>query len=259
MLLRVNRSDLSLFAWTMLVIFAAVTFVRIDAAWGQRNERSSVRRGGMSARLSLDKGIRQFEKRKYWRAIKYFSAAIRKRPQNAIAYKLRGRAYHRLGIEGAAAKDFTRYLALKPADVRGYLLRGNARLLGNDLEGAVKDFSRAIELSPRSVEAYIGRGLALTGLQRYARAVIDYREAARLNPRSAEAAGNLGRAYMLAEKPRSAIAYLERAERMTINSAWKRQLGRWIDEVRKSLGLEKRTRSLRSRKPARRVPHRPLW
>ncbi len=259
MLSRTNRPYLLVFAWIIFLCCTSATIFRTATAWGQGNERSAVRKGGRSARFELDQGLRQFEKKRYWRAVKHFSAAIRGKPDYATAYRLRGTTYHRLGLEGAAVKDFTRYVQLNPSDVRGYLLRGDSRLFANDLEGAVKDFSRAIEFSPRSAEAYLGRGLALTGLQRYNEAVMDYRRAAVLNPRNADALGNLGRAYMLADKPALAIDYLERAERMTTNSSWKKQIGTWIEQVRKSLGIASRPRLDDSRKSARRGLHRRLW
>ena len=259
MLSRMNRPHLLVFAWIIFLCFTSVTFFRTDTAWGERTKRSALRQGGKSARFHLDRGLREFEKKRYWKAIKRFSAAIRGKPEYAPAYRLRGTTYHRLGLEGAAVKDFTRYVELNPSDIRGYLLRGDSRLYANDLEGAVKDFSKAMKLSPRSVEAYLGRGLALTGLQRYDEAVIDYRRAAVLNPRSADALGNLGRAYMLADKPALAIDYLERAERMTTDASWKKQIGKWIEQVRKSLGIAGRPHRDESRKSARRALHRRLW
>jgi tetratricopeptide (TPR) repeat protein len=259
MLLPTNRPNPLVFAWIIFLCCTSVMFIRTDTAWGQRSERSALRQGGKSARFYLDQGLREFEKKRYWKAVKHFSAAIRGKPDYAAAYRLRGATYRRLGLDKPAVKDFTRYIELNPSDIRGYLLRGDARLFANDLEGAVKDFSRAIELSPRSVEAYLGRGLALTGLQRYNEAVMDYRRATVLNPRSADALGNLGRAYMLADKPARAIEYLERAERMTTDASWKKQIGTWIEQVRKSLGIASRPHLDDSRKSARRPLHRRLW
>jgi tetratricopeptide (TPR) repeat protein len=259
MLLPTNRSDPLIFAWIIFLCCTSVILVRTDTAWGQRSERSALRQGGKSARFRLAQGLREFEKKRYWKAVKHFSAAIRGKPDYAVAYRLRGTSYHRLGLEGPAVKDFTRYIELNSSDIRGYLLRGDSRLFANDLEGAAQDFSRVIELSPRSVEAYLGRGLAFTGLQRYNEAVMDYRRAAVLNPRSADALGNLGRAYMLADKPALAIDYLERAERITTDASWKKQIGKWIEQVRKSLGIASRPQLDDSRKSSRRTLHRRLW
>ena len=171
-----------------------------EPAFGQ--ERSSTVRpqGRQWASSSLAQGKRLFEKGRYSKSIRLFSAAIRRGENAAAAYRLRGRAYEQLGTPGKAIKDFTRYIKLKPSDPKGYILRANANNFNHGHARALEDYNRAIKLAPSSVQALLGRGLALTGLQRYREAIRDLQSVLKIDPRSSDAITNMGRALMLAGK-----------------------------------------------------------
>ena len=73
----------------------------------QNAPRSTVSTVGQSAKIHMDQGKAQMEKKRYALAIRSFSAAIRRDPRLSEAYLLRGKAYDQVGMPQKAIKDFT--------------------------------------------------------------------------------------------------------------------------------------------------------
>jgi tetratricopeptide (TPR) repeat protein len=123
---------------------------------------------------------------------RYFSEAIRLKPDFAEAYNNRGIARHEKGDLDGALKDCAEAIRLKPNFAEAYNTRGRARHIKGDLDGALKDYNEAIRLKPDYAEAYINRGIARHGKGDLDGAVQDYTEAIRLKPDFAEVYNNRG-------------------------------------------------------------------
>lgn len=229
-------------------------------------ECSSAQTGRPAARPTEPKPTRHFieesskliENRNYARAIAILSAVIRKGDNSPQAYKLRGKAFDRVGNPLRAVKDFSRYIELNPSDPEGYILRGDARTFNHDYEQALEDFNKALKLSPSSAEAYLGRGLARAGMSRYQEAIKDYQWVLTKNPRNPEALLNMGRACMLSGRPIEAMNYLERALETETNLKWRQTIQGWMDELLKDQRVSKQQSRGPAGRPTESQP-RKLW
>ena len=197
----------------------------------QNPPRSTVSTVGQSAKIHMDQGKAQMEKKRFVIAIRSFSAAIRRDSRLSEAYLLRGKAYDQVGIPQKAIKDFTRYIELHPSDPKGYISRGDAKNFNLEHEAAVHDYSAAIKLAPSSAAPYLGRGLAYAGLAKYDEAIKDYQWVLKINPNNAEALGNMGVAYMLAGKPVQAMNYFARALQYETNPQWRAKIEQWAEKL----------------------------
>jgi len=119
--------------------------------------------------------------------IRFYTEAIRLKPNYAEAFYNRGIARAATGDVDGALKDYGEAIRLKPDDADAFINRGLARYDKGDLEGALTDYAKAIRLKPDDADAFNNRGLA-----RYAKgdldgALTDYAEAIRLKPDFASA------------------------------------------------------------------------
>ncbi|MUG92530.1 tetratricopeptide repeat protein [Scytonema sp. UIC 10036] len=96
----------------------------------------------------------------YERAIDDFTAAIRYKPDFALAYNNRGFArYAQKDYEGALA-DYNQAIRLHPKNALLYISRAFVRYARKDDKGAIEDFNQAVRLKPELVEAYKDQGFA---------------------------------------------------------------------------------------------------
>ena len=77
---------------------------------------------------------------------------------------------------------YSQAIRLKPDYAKAFTNRGNARGNKGDLEGALQDFEQAIRLKPDVAEAFYNRGLARYNKGDLEGALQDYNEAIRLKP-----------------------------------------------------------------------------
>jgi tetratricopeptide (TPR) repeat protein len=225
----VNRSRCICRVVALLVV--ALSSALPLSAPAQSAPRSTVPTVGQSAKVHMDQGKAQMEKKRYALALRSFSAAIRRDPRLSEAYLLRGTAYDQVGSPQRAIKDFTRYIELNPSDPKGYVSRGDAKNFNLEHEAAVQDYSAAIKLAPSSAAAYLGRGLAYAGLAKYDEAIKDYQWVLKINPNNAEALGNMGVANMLAGRPVEAMSYFERALLHETNPQWRAKIEQWMEKL----------------------------
>lgn len=229
-----------------------------DQAWGEPPRRRSQPVPAKSAQTYFNMAKKQFEARRYARAARLLSAAIRRGGDPSAAYILRGQAYDRIGIPRKAIQDFTRYIEINPSSPKGYTMRGDVQMFNHDYEDALKDYDRAIRVSRSYRDAYVGRGLAKMGLGRYQEAIKDYQWILKDHPGDPEVLINMGRACMLAGQPVAAVGYFERALEHESNKNWRRRIEEWIEE----LVQEPRVKKSQARGPVRgprRSPTRSLW
>jgi tetratricopeptide (TPR) repeat protein len=213
-----------------MIVFALPLALSTSVA-AQNAPRSKVSTVGQSAKIHLDHGKAQLEKKRYDIAIRSFSAAIRRDPRLSEAYLLRGKAHDQVGSPQKAIKDFTRFIELNPSDPKGYIFRGDAKNFNREHEAAIQDYGAAIKLAPASPAGYLGRGLAYAGLAKYDEAIKDYQWVLKINPNNAEALGNMGVAYMMAGKPVEAMSYFEKALQHETNPQWRAKMEQWAEKL----------------------------
>ena len=126
--------------------------------------------------------------------VRFYTEAIRLKPDFAFAHNNRGYARFAKGDVERALQDYNEALRLKPDFAFAYNNRGYARFAKRDLEGALQDCSKSIRLKPDNAEAYSNRGEVLLAKGDAEGALRDYDEAIRLKPDYAKAYSNRGNA-----------------------------------------------------------------
>ena len=116
-------------------------------------------------------------------AIAAYDAAIRLKPDFAIAYAKRADAKYNLRDYKGMLKDFDVSIRLGLDYAAAYVNRGVAKRSLRDYKGAIKDCDTAIRLDPENVEAYFNRGNANSDLENHKIAIEDYSTAIRLKPK----------------------------------------------------------------------------
>ncbi len=211
---------------TITVILAA--YEQVPA---QSHRSPTSHRPGGSAEQYIAEGQALLAKKRFRKAIRLFSAAIRADRDAALAYKLRGRVYEHIGRTVKAARDYTRYIELRPGDARGYMLRGDVFNFNFEHAKALEDYNRAIRLAPRIKSVHMSRGLAYTALGKYHMAIQDFRQALKKDPRNPELIGNLGVAYMLARRPIKAVESFHKALAVETDPSWRKRMQMWRDKL----------------------------
>ncbi len=119
-----------------------------------------------------------------------YNEAIRLKPDLAEAFNNRGLARHRKSHLDSAIADYSEAIRLKHDYAEAFNNRGNARFRKGDLDGAIADCDEAIRLKPDLAEAFNNRGLARHNKGDLEGALQDYNEAIRLKPDYAIAIAN---------------------------------------------------------------------
>jgi tetratricopeptide (TPR) repeat protein len=202
-----------------------------NAVWAQAANIARRPPVGHTAQFFLDQGSKQLEQKRFAIAVRTLSAAIRRDPRLAEAYRLRGQALDQMGVPHRAIQDFTKYIELKPADSKGYVLRGDAHNFNLEHEPALADYNHAIKLHPSSVPAHLGKGLAYAGLEKYDEAIKEYQWVVKSSPDHTEALANMGVACMLAGRSMEAMNYFERALKQEKDPQWRDQMEKWIAKL----------------------------
>jgi len=227
LMIRRNTSRLMLSVLVSLVLLAHTVPSEVFA-------QAANAPGGHSARFFLDQGQKQLEQKRFAIAVRTLSAAIRRDPHLAEAYRLRGQALDQIGLPQRAIRDFTKYIEMKPSDAKGYIQRGDVHNFNLDHEMALSDYNHAIKLQPSSASAHLGRGLAYAGLGKYEEAIKDYQVVLRANPDQTEALANMGVACMLRGRSMEAMNYFERALKSEKDPQWREQMEKWIANLLQS-------------------------
>jgi tetratricopeptide (TPR) repeat protein len=128
-------------------------------------------------------------------AIRDFSEAIGRDPENEELYNARADAFRLLGRVSDALADEEKYLELNPgiansassmqvnsADAESYLNRGNAYYDIRAYDRAIADYSEAITINSEFGAAYERRGSASQEKGDYDRAIMDFTAAIKLEP-----------------------------------------------------------------------------
>jgi len=100
----------------------------------------------------------------YDAATTLFTAAIRLKPDAALAYVGRGRAWLRLKKFDMALRDFTVAIGLKPDLAPAYAERGRVHNQLGEYRPALDDFNQALRLNPELGSVYQARAVAKSNL-----------------------------------------------------------------------------------------------
>ncbi|MGC2110238.1 MAG: tetratricopeptide repeat protein, partial [Candidatus Korobacteraceae bacterium] len=119
--------------------------------------------------------------------VRFYSEAIRLKPDYAYAFYNRALARREKGDRDGAIKDYSEAIRLKPDYADAFNNRALARSEKGDLDGAIKDYSEAIGLKPDYADASFNRGIARREKGDLEGAIKDYSEAIRLKPDYADA------------------------------------------------------------------------
>jgi tetratricopeptide (TPR) repeat protein len=92
--------------------------------------------------------------------IRYYTEAIRLKPDDAISYNNRGEALQEKGDLKSALRDFNEAIRLKSDYAEAYSNRGLVRRNNNEIDEAISDYDEAIRLKPDFASAFNKRGVA---------------------------------------------------------------------------------------------------
>jgi serine/threonine protein kinase/Flp pilus assembly protein TadD len=139
-------------------------------------------------------------------AIRYYTAALALRPDNAGIYVNRGRALAFAGELDAAIADLSQACALAPSYAVAHVNLGIALKRKGRLEEAIAYDRKAIALDPELAIAHTNLGNALADKGEVDEAIMCYRKAIQLQPKIHQTHMNLGNALLHKGKADEAIA-----------------------------------------------------
>jgi tetratricopeptide (TPR) repeat protein len=126
--------------------------------------------------------------------LRFYTEAIRLKPDYASAFNNRGFARNAKGDLDGALEDLNEAIRLKPDYALAFNNRGVVRRDKGDLDGALQDYAEAIRLKPDHALAFYNRGIARRDKGDLDGALQDFTEAIRLKPDYATAFNNRGNA-----------------------------------------------------------------
>ena len=128
----------------------------------------------------------------YETAIKYFEAAIRKQPKNAVLYNKLGLSQLKNGDLPAAQVNFRTALKRnsKYSDAMNNL--GAIKYMQKDFGAAAKQFKKAVAMDETRAVFHINLGSAWFAQKKLEQAIVEYTRALDLDPASLEKSSNTG-------------------------------------------------------------------
>lgn len=149
----------------------------------------------------------------YKKAIKKFELAIKSSGDDfnkTNAFMNIGICYSKLGDYGEARIYFNGAIKLKPDFAPALLNRGHMHYLAGDLESALADYDKAVEVCPEHSAAWNGKGMCFAEQGSLDDALVCFKKASDIAQKDAGYLGNVGKTYLLLEKPSEAIKYFIR-------------------------------------------------
>jgi stress-induced-phosphoprotein 1 len=102
------------------------------------------------------KGNECFKKGEWANAVKFYSEAIKRNPQDAKIYSNRAACYTKLNAFDLTIKDCDTSISMDPVFVKAYLRKANVLKAMGQVKNAMEVYSKAMELDPNSDEAKSG-------------------------------------------------------------------------------------------------------
>jgi tetratricopeptide (TPR) repeat protein len=144
--------------------------------------------------------------------LRFYTEAIRLKPDYADAFYNRGIARHDKGDLDGALQDYNEAIRLNPKGAFAFNNRGNARRDKGDLDRALQDYNEAIRLKPDYAEAFNNRGVARRDKGELDGALRDFTEAIRLKADYADAFKQPGRCAPRQRRPKGCAAGFQRGQ-----------------------------------------------
>lgn len=197
---------------------AAMHHARALAYRSQRNIAPGLEDAAKA--VELDQG-----KAAYWRTLAILRAnsgelntalegideAIRRDPNDAISFVVRGDIYRVLWRPERGMDDYNTALRINPNLPEGYKSRAYAYLGFQEPMLAIRDYDHAIRLRPDYVDAVIDRGVAYDMMGQFERAIEDFDLALQMDPSHHAAHISRGASYLKLGRYRRAIEDFDRA------------------------------------------------
>jgi len=108
------------------------------------------------AEQEKQKGNESFKKGAWAEAVKFYSEAIRRNPQDSKIYSNRAACYTKLTAFDLALKDCDKSIELDPLFLKAYLRKGNVLKGMKQMQKAMDVYSKALEIAPDNEEAKQG-------------------------------------------------------------------------------------------------------
>merc|ERR1719481_2008283 len=102
------------------------------------------------------KGNECFKKGEWANAVKFYTEAIKRNPQDAKIYSNRAACYTKLTAFDLSIKDCDTSISMDPNFVKAYLRKANVLKAMGQTKNAMEVYSKAMELDPNSDEAKNG-------------------------------------------------------------------------------------------------------
>jgi tetratricopeptide (TPR) repeat protein len=148
-------------------------------------------------------------------ALRDYDEAIRLQPDDAFNFRARARARRAKGDLDGALRDYDEAIRLQPDYyANAFYFRSRAREAKGDLDGAPRDYDEAIRLQPGDAFNFLTRGRARKAKGDLDGALRDYDEAIRLQPDDAICFLTRGRARKAKGDAKGANEDFEQAKRL---------------------------------------------
>jgi len=130
-------------------------------------------------------------------AVRYFSEALRIKPEYAEAHYNLGAALAQQGRLDEAITHFTKALRVKPYFAEAHYNLGIALARQSKLDKAIKHFTKSLRIEPENAKPHLYLGVALSQQGKLDEAIKHYTEALRINPNFTAAQESLDKALLL--------------------------------------------------------------
>jgi len=121
-------------------------------------------------------------RKSYDQALVYYSAALRKDPNNSVLYNKRGIAELQLNNLAAAQKDFQRAIKKNPHYAEAYNNLGVVSYIQSNYKKAIQRYEKALRLREDSASVHSNLGIAWFARRQIDKAMAEYARALELDP-----------------------------------------------------------------------------
>lgn len=139
-------------------------------------------------------GLIQIQKGQFETGVRLIAAALKIKPDSALAYYNLGNGLYQLKRIDDALASYDMALSIQPIWPEAHCNRGNTLLELDRAADAVASFDHALLLKPDYAEALYNRGNALLEMQNFEAALSSFDAALAINPNDAESWSNRGNA-----------------------------------------------------------------